>query len=341
MSDFRHIIQNIVKKNFAPVYILYGAESYYVDKIVESLENNVVEDSDKEFDQSVIYGAEASAGIVMEAAGQLPMWSDRRLVVLKEAQAMARAKTELDKLASYIEKPNVKTVLCIAFKGEDLKATSALMKAAKKNMKVIVFDSPKIKEWKLGEVIKDYCGQNNIQIEEKGIELLISNIGSSLSNIFSEIEKLIVALGANQHKISADLVAHQIGVSKEFNNFELVSALARKDYYQTLKIFKHFEENPKSNPILVIVSNLFNFFQRLLLATFNEDKSDKALMDALQLKNQFALKEIRVGLQNYNAMQTINAIHAIRSFDTRSKGIYSFQKDFPLLQELLLTLLTL
>lgn len=342
MADFRQIIQSIKKREFAPVYLLMGEEPYYIDKIMEALEAAVVADEDKEFDQSVIYGADANASMVMEAAGQFPLMSEKRFVALKEAQAMPRAKNEVDKLQTLFINPNPRTVLCIAFKGDKLGATSAIMKAAKKNPSAVVFDSPKIKEYKLGEVIKNYCLSNKVKIEEKAVEMLVANIGSSLSNLFSEIEKLRVAVaGSHDRKITADLVIDHIGVSKEFNNFELVGALSRRDYFQAINILKHFEDNPKANPTIVTASTIFSFYQRLLLAAFNPDKSDKALMEVLQLKTPYALREIRTGLQHYTASHLVQAIHAIRDFDTRSKGIGSYQKEFPLLEELLLRLLTL
>lgn len=341
MPEFRQIIQDIKKRKFAPIYLLMGEEPYYIDRIADILENTVVTEDDREFDQSTLYGADTNAAMVMEAAGQFPMMSDYRLVILKEAQAMVRAKTEMDKMKPYIGNPNPRTVLCIAFKGDKLNATSEIIKIAKKNPDIVVFDSPKIKENKLGEIIKDYCFANKIRIDEKAVQLLVANVGSSLTTLFSNIEKLQVALTGEEKKITADLVSDQIGISKEFNNFELISALSRRDYYQALNILKHFEENPKANPTIVTVSTIFAQFQKLLIAAFNTDKSDHGLMEALQLKNPYALRDIRTGLQNYNASQLVKAIRAIREFDTRSKGISSFQKEFPLMQELLLTLLTL
>lgn len=341
MAEFREIITQIRKKIFAPVYILMGAEPYYIDRITGALEEAVVEREDKEFDQSTLYGSDANAAMVMEAAGQYPMMSPLRYVVLKEAQSLTRAKAELDKLKPYILKPNPKTVLCVAFKGDTLNATSEILKAAKKNKDVIVFDSPKIREYKLGEVIKDYCLQIKVTVEEKAVEYLIANVGSSLSSLFSEIEKLKVSLPAESNRITAELVSEHTGISKEFNNFELVNALARRDYFQSLKILHYFEENPKANPTVVTASQIFTFFQRLLLASFNADKSDNGLLAALQLKSPYVLREIRVGLQNYNASQLVNVIHAIRDFDTKSKGIGSFQKEYALLEELILRILTI
>lgn len=340
MPTYREIIGDIKKRKFAPVYILMGEEPYYIDRIVEALEASVVAEEDREFDQTVLYGADSNAGMVMEAAGRFPMMAEKRLVILKEGQAMHQAKNSIDKLHPYVLKPNLTTVLGIVFKGDKLNATSQLMKAAKKNKDVVVFESPKIKENKLPEIIKDYCFAKKISIEDRAVDLLASNVGASLSSLFSEIEKLRVALRGEDKRITADLVFDHVGVSKEFNNFELVNALFRRDYFQAINIVKHFEDNPKANPVAVTSATIFNNFQRLLLASFERDKSDKALTDLLKL-NYYALRDLKIGLANYNASQLVNVIHAIRDFDTRSKGVGSFQKEFPLLLELVCRIVTL
>lgn len=341
MSDFRSIISDIKKKKFAPVYILMGEEPYYLDQITDALELAVVSEEDKDFDQSLMYGADFEPESVMEAAGRFPMMSPLQLVVFKEAQAMQRAKSQLDKFAPYVSRPNPSTVLAIVFKGEKLAASSAILKAAKKNPDVVVFDSPKVRDYHLGGIIKDYCRAQGVSIEEKAIELLAANVGSSLSKLFSEIEKLRIVTKGDDKKITADMVHDHIGISKDFNNFELISALSRRDYFQAINIVKHFEVNPKANPAIVTGATIFTFFQRLVLAAFSRDKSDQGLMMALQLKTPYALREIRTGLAHYNASQLVNAIHLIRSFDTRSKGIGTTQKEFPLLLELVCALTTL
>lgn len=341
MPDFQSLIRSIKKREFAPVYILTGEEPYYLDKIAEALEENVVSEEDKEFDQNILYGADIQGPKVLEAAGQFPLFSSHRLVVLKEAQSMLRAKNELDKLASYVSKPNSQSVLAIVYKGEKLASTSALIKAAKKNKDIVVFESPKIRDYQIAGVIKSHCIAARISIDDKAIELLVANVGNSLNSIFSELEKLRISLHDGNSRITSDMVADQIGISKEFNNFELINALARRDYFQSLNIVRHFEDNPKANPTVVTASMVFTFFQRLLLAAFSADKSDNALLSALKLKTPYALREIRTGLANYNASQLVKAIHAIRLFDTRSKGINSYQKEFPLLTELVCSLVTL
>ena len=340
-TDFQSLIRNIKKKEFAPVYILMGEEPYYIDKLVEALEEDVVLEDDKEFDQTVLYGADTQGLKVIEAAGQFPLFSNQRLVILKEAQSMMKAKSELDKMASYLQKPNQQTVLVVAYKGEKIGATSAFMKAAKKNKDIIIFESPKIRDYQIGGVIKRHCLDQKISIEDKAIEMLVANVGNSLNSLFSELEKLRISINGSNGRITADMVSDQIGISKEFNNFELINALARRDYFQSVKIVKYFEDNPKTNPTVITTSVVFTFFQRLLLAAFASDKSDRALQEALLLKTPYALKEIRIGLANYNASQLVRAIHAIRQFDTRSKGINSYQKEYPLLMELICCLLTL
>ena len=341
MSDFQAIIKDIKKKAFAPVYILMGEEPYYIDRITETLEANVVPEENKEFDQTIIYGADTGGLKVLEAASQYPMFSNYRLVILKEAQSMVRAKAELDKIAPYLSYPGNHSILVIAYKSEKIGASSALIKAAKKNKDIVIFESPKIKDHNIAGVVKSHCAAKKISMDDKAVEVLINNVGNSLTNLFSEIDKLRIGLKNGDSRNTAEMVHDQIGISREFNNFELTSALARRDYLQSIKIIKYFEKNPKANLTVVTISVIFSFFQRLLLAAFSQDKNDNALMEALQLKTPYALKDIRIGLNTYNASQLVRAIHAIRLFDTRSKGINSYQKEFSLLLELVCTLVTL
>lgn len=340
MPEYRDIMLNVKRRNYAPVYLLSGEEEYYIDKITGYLEDTVVAEEDREFDRTILFGADTNAAMIMEAAGIYPLLAEKRLVVVREAQSMHLAKGQLDKLGAYMANPNPATVLVIAYKGDKLSSTSALMKEAKKNKEIVIFESPRVKEYKLPGIVKDYCRDEKIPIDEAAIEVLVANVGSSLSKIVSEIEKLRVAIKSESERITAPLVHEHIGVSKDFNNFELINALARRDYFQAINIIRHFEDNPKANPTPVTSAMIFTFFQRVLLAAFSADKTDRTLMEILKT-NQYALREIRVALQNYNASQLVFAIHAIRDFDTKSKGIESFQKEYPLLQDLVCRILTL
>lgn len=338
---YRDVLDRIKKRDFASVYLLMGEEPYYIDLIVDALEKNVVKEENQAFDQLVFYGADSDLEVVVASARQYPVMGDRQLVILKEAQTCAGSKTQLDKLAPYISQPNSQGVFVVAYKGDNLSATSAILKAAAKaGDKVVVFKSPKIRDYQLAGPIKEYCRQKKIGIEEQAIQILIEYIGNSLQKLFGEIDKLIVSAGNGAQRITAEMVEDNIGISKEFNNFELTKALSTKDYPKTMRILSYFKKNPKNNPTVMTTSILQKFFSQLVVAHFTPDKTDRGLMEALQLKTPYALKEIRAGLQMYSPRQSLAAISALRDFDCKSKGIGSLQNEYDLQQELMFKIFT-
>lgn len=338
---YREIIDSIKKGNPSSVYLLMGEEPYYIDLIVDAIENYVVKEENKVFDMLVFYGADADLEVVMANARQYPVMGDIQLVILKEAQSYPGSKTQLDKLAPYILQPNQKGVFVLAYKGDNLSATSALMKAASKaGDNVVVFKSPKIREYQLAAPIKDYCRMKKIAIEEQAVQILIEYIGNSLQKLFGEIDKLIVAAGVGAKRITAGMVEENIGISKEFNNFELSKALSLKDYPKTMRILDYFRKNPKNNPTVMTTAVLFKFFSQLVVAHFCTDKSDRGLMEALQLKTPYALRDIHDGMRMYTPRQTLAAISALRDFDCKSKGIGSLQNEYDLQRELIFKIFT-
>lgn len=339
--SYRDVLDRIKKKDFASVYLLMGEEPYYIDLIVDALEHSVVKEENQSFDQLVFYGADSDLEVVMANARQYPVMGDRQLVILKEAQTCPGSKTQLDKLAPYITHPNSQGVFVIAYKGDTLSATSALMKAASKaEDNVVVFKSSKIRDYQLATHIKDYCRQKKIGIDEPAVQILIEYIGNSLQKLFGEIDKLIVSAGPGVQRITAGMVEENIGISKEFNNFELTKALSTKDYPKTLRILNYFRKNPKNNPTVMTTSILQKFFSQLVVAHYTQDKTDRGLMEALQLKTPYALKEIRSGLNMYSPRQSLAAISALREFDCKSKGIGSLQNEYDLQQELIFKIFT-
>ena len=333
-------MNDIRSGKFAPVYLISGEETYFVDKIVEALEQSVVPEEEQAFDFTVLYGHDVQMDAVIEAASQYPVLAEKKLVILKEAQTMENARNQLDRLKNYVERPTPSTVLVVAYKGGKINGTSSMMKAAAKNKEIVVFDSPKIREYQMAEAVKDYCRGEKIQIEEKAIAMLVDFVGNSLDKIVSEIGKLQVAVKREDKKITAEDVEQNIGISKDFNNFELVTAISTRNYQRAMLILKHFADNPKGNPAIVTGATIFGFFQKLTIAHFSPDKSEKGLMEALQLKSAYPLREIRTGLGAYNASQCVNAIHRIREFDKKSKGVGSFQNEHALLKELVFGLIT-
>ncbi len=339
-NSFREILTDIRKGNFANVYILMGEEAYYIDKLTEALEECVIEPDDRDFNQTAYYGNEIDIPTVIATSQQFPVMADRRLVLVKEAQAMQNAKAELDKLSEYLKRPADNTVLVIIYKGDNLNATSALLKAAAK-ADAIVFKSPRLRDYELPVPVKDYCQSKKIGIDERSVKMLCEYCGSDLSKLFGEIDKLLVAGGKGMTAITPELIEKNIGVSKDFNNFELTNALTVKDFDKTIRIIDYFRSNPTKNPTVMTTAVLFNFFTKLVIAHFLKDKSDSSLMANLQLKNTYALREMQTAMRSYSASQAIGAIHALREFDTKSKGVNSFQNEYDLLRELIYTIFIL
>ncbi|MBD5328547.1 MAG: DNA polymerase III subunit delta [Bacteroides sp.] len=336
---FREILTSIKKgDSLSPVYVLMGEEAFYIDKLTEAFENYLIPEDDRDFNQSVFYGNDADLELVVSTAQQYPVMSNRKLVILKEAQSLYQAKTQLEKLAPYVSHPNKTTVFVIAFKGDKLNATSKLLKAAS-GTHAVVFKSEPVKEYQLPTHVKDYCAGLGYSIEEKAVSMLCDYIGTPLSKIFGEINKLIMIKGSEK-KLTATDVEKNIGISKDYNNFELVKSVAIKNYPQTMKIIRYFEKNPKTNPTIVTNSMLFSFFQKISICHYLPDKTEKTLLEGLGLKSSWQLRDINDGLRNYNAMQAVNAIHYCREFDVKSKGVGSYQNEYDLFRELIFKIFT-
>lgn len=338
--SFRDIVLNIRSGNPAPIYILMGEEDYYIDCLMDELEKNVVDENDKDFNLTVYFGSETDMESVVASCQQLPVMAPRHLVMIKEAQSKQQAKQQLEKLAAYCEHPNTSAVLAIAFKGDNLNATSKLIKNSVKNGAVI-FKSEKVRDYQLPSKVKEYCSAKKVGIEDMAVEMICQYIGSPLSKLFGEINKLISIKGSQSSRITVDDVEKHIGISKDFNNFELVSAISKKDYPKAIQIIKYFENNPKTNPTVITTSTLFNFFTKLVIAHYLPDKSDNSIKIATGAKFANQLNEIKEGMRNYNPYRAVNAIHAIRDFDVASKGVGSFQNEYQLLTELIFKIFTL
>ena len=336
---FRELMNEIRGGRYAPVYLLMGDEDYYIDRLVEALEQNVVPEDEKDFNAATYYGADTDIKQVISRAQQYPLMSERQLVMLKEVQAMEKAKTNLEQLAPYVKHSNPLTVLVVSFKGDNLNATSELVKSVNANGG-IVFKSERPKDYQLMGPLSDYCKEKKVSIDDKSMALLCEYIGSPLSKLFGEVDKLIVAAGENG-MVTPELIEEIIGISKEFNSFELIKHLSTKNYTKSMQIIDHFSRNPKQNPGVMVVATLFNYFSKLFIASIAKDKSDAALMHELELKNSYALKDYKEGLRNYRPGTIDSIIHALRSHDTMSKGIGSTQNEFALLKELIFKIFTL
>ncbi len=335
-DDFLSLKADILRKKFAPVYFLHGEESYYIDKLAALLIENVLTEEERDFNLTQFYGADANVGEVISACRRYPMMADRQLVVLKEAQALDARSNKLDDFEIYLRHPLESTVLVICYKTKSYDARKKIVKVCAE--KGVVFESRKVRDYELPKVVLAHVRDLGLSIDERALTILCDNVGTDLSRMFSEIEKLRLTM--NDKVISFEQVTAHIGVSKEYNNWELQSAVARRDLLKVEKIRRYYAQNPKSNPLVVTLSMLFNFFSNLMLAHYSDDKSESGLMRALKLPNAYAAKDYKTAMRIFNAWKTMYNIALIREYDARSKGARGgSQSDEGLLQELLFKLL--
>lgn len=337
--SFATLMSEIRAGRFAPVYLLSGDEPFFIDTLTEALQRLVVPDEEaRDFDLSIFFGADSSIDDVAGAARRFPVMGARQLVMLKELQAMNDSRGQLARLAPVAASPSPSTVLVVTFKGEALKATHEFVKAVKKGGGV-VFQSMKLREWELAAHISDYCKSRRVSIDSKAAEMLKDYVGNDLSRLSRDIDKLIVAGGGA--RITPEMIEENIGISKDFNNFELVRAFSVRNYAKCMQIVDYFERNPKQNPVIMTVSILFRFFSQLMLAHYAPDKSDRGLQLQLGFSNPYQLTDVKAGLQRYSAASTLRVIHALRLLDAKSKGIGSMQKDYSLLRQFVYEAFTL
>lgn len=332
--SFAQIRSDIRSRTLAPVYIIHGEEGFYTDRLIEEFESLVPEE-ERDFNLYQLYGPETDAETVTQTCRRYPMMAERQVVILKEAQS---AKSHvLDGLAPYVGNPNPSTVLVVCFRGQ--KAKGAKLLAAARSSKAVNFESKKIYESALPGALSAMVKELGLNIEPRSATILAEHIGLDLSKLYNEVKKLAMILGRGA-MITPEAIELHVGISKEFNNFELVDAIAARDIKRAYTIVHYFRANPKNNPAVLTASALFSYFSNLLAAQFTRDKSPQSLMAALGFRFQRQLDNYLTGMRNYNAYQSIEIIQAIRSFDAKSKGIGSRQNEHDLLQELVFHILT-
>lgn len=328
-ATFESISSQIAKGAPAPVYLLHGEEGFYIDELVKKFEN-LVPEADRDFNLYVFYAPEVQPETVTDACMRYPMMADRQVVILKEAQAVNA--NYIDKLTAYASRPNPTTVFVVAARGAAIKGRT--FAPAVQRAGGVVFQAKRVDSRKIDSVIADMLRQRDLRIEPKGLSMLRDYVGSDLSRLYNEIGKLLLVLGQGA-TVTPEAIERNIGISKDFNNFELVDAIARHDAATAFRITEYFRSNPKNNPSILTVTQVFKFFQNLLIAQYTPDKSDSGLMAALGIKWPSMLTNYKTAMHNYKVTQVIEIIGAIRSFDTKAKGIGSRSNEFDLLRELM------
>lgn len=331
---FEPLRTSIKSRKFSPVYVLHGEEGYFTDALLRDFEN-ILTDDEKEFNQTVIYAPRTDLERVPGLCRRIPMMSDLQVVIIKEAQGV-RA-TDLNVLVKYLANPSPSTVLVVSARGAALKGD--FLSAAKKSDNVVLFESKKVRDNELSGYIQSYINGRGLNVQPKALEMLREFIGTDLSRLYNEIDKLISILGPGAN-VTPEAVEQHIGYSKSFNAYELVDALAARDTQRVFRIADYFRANPKSVPLVMATASVFSFYSDLLITYFAKDKSERGLMNVLGLKWPVQMKKFNVARTRYNAFQVIEIIRAIRAFDRQSKGNGSRRNEHELFRELMFHIFT-
>jgi len=332
------VIKDLQNRKYAPVYFLQGEEPYYIDLISDNIEKNCLSESEKGFNQTVLYGKDANMNTILLNAKRFPMMSERQVVIVKEAQEISDLGKEAgDKqLEAYIQNPLPSTVLVFAHKYKSLDGRKGLAKTVDKF--AILVNSKKMYDNQLPDWVVGYLTSKNHKVSPKAAVMIADYIGNNLSRIANEMDKLLINLKPGE-EVNEDLVEKHVGISKEYNVFELQKALIMKDVLKANRIVNYFDANPKNNPLIPIVTVLFNFFSKLLLLHGTENKSEDNVVKILGI-NKFFLKDYTTAARAYSVHKAVNIIHSIRKADMASKGIDSVSStEGQILKELVFAIL--
>ncbi|WP_277017394.1 DNA polymerase III subunit delta [Flavobacterium lindanitolerans] len=314
MDEVVKIVNDIKAGNIKPIYFLMGEEPYYIDKLTEYMEANLLSEDEKGFNQTVLYGRDVSVDDIVSTAKRYPMMAERQVVIVREAQELSRS---IDKLESYAENPMPTTVLVIAYKYKTLDKRKKLTKFLDKTG--LVYESKKLYENQVGDWLKRVLAGKKLNIEPKAAAMLVDFLGTDLSKIANELDKLAIILPQGS-TITPELIEENIGFSKDFNVFELRKAIGERNVKKAYQIAQYFADNPKDNPLVLTVGQTFGFFVQLLKYHGLKDRSPKSVASALGI-NPFFVKEYDVAIKNYPMKKVSQIVASLRDIDVKSKGV--------------------
>ena len=311
--DHKLLLKEIRNKKFEKIYFLHGEEPYFIDVLTKAIQDNALEESERDFNQSILYGKDAEVLSLISELKSYPMMAERRLVILKEAQYFKA----IEQLESYLENPANSTIFVICYKYKTFDARKKTLKNALKNG--VVFKSEKVKEYQLAEWIQQYIKTTGYELTSKACMLLIESLGNDLGRIVKELEKLAVLIEKGTI-INENHIEENIGISKDYNVFELTNAVANKDNLKALKIVDYFDHNPKAADLVFVISNLFKFFSQIMRIHFLPNKSREAVAKALGV-HPFVAGELTNAKNKYDPRKIAANITLIHEYDLKSKGV--------------------
>lgn len=311
--SYEEILQDLKNKQYRPIYFLMGEEPYFIDLITRHIEENVLSEEEKTFNQIVLYGKDTDVPGVIDAARRFPMMASHQVVIVKEAQTLER----IEDLIHYVENPLASTLLVINYRYKKLDKRTKFFKALEKNG--VILDSRRLYDDKIPAWISSYLVSRGYKIEPKAAMILTEYLGNDLGKVANELEKLILIIGDGKETINAGHIEENIGISKDYNNFELNNALARRNVLKANRIIRYFESNPKANPITLSITSIYFFFSKLLNYHFLKDKSRRNVAAALKIDPYF-VTDYENAAKVYNPANTVRVISLLREYDLKSKG---------------------
>ncbi|GAA0719718.1 DNA polymerase III subunit delta [Aquimarina litoralis] len=314
MDEVKQIVSDIKSGNIKPIYFLMGEEPYYIDKISEYIDKNVLAEEEKGFNQMVLYGRDVTIDDIVSNAKRYPMMAERQVVIVKEAQDLSRT---IEKLADYAENPQMTTVLVVCYKYKKIDKRKKLYKIVAKNG--VIYESKKLYENQVADWIRRVLSGSKYTIDPKASQMLVEFLGTDLNKINNELEKLKLIIPKGQ-PITADQIEENIGISKEFNNFELRKAIGTRDIVKAHRIINYFAQNPKDNPLVVTISLLYSFFSQVLQYHGLADKSQRSVASALKI-NPYFVSDYSDASRNYPMKKVSQIIALLREADVKSKGV--------------------
>lgn len=314
MSTAKAILQNIRDRKFSPMYLLYGEEPYFVDQISDAIEGSVLNEDECGFNQTILYGRDIEVEDISAAAKRYPMMAEYQVIVVKEAQALSR---QIDKLASYTENPQPTTILVLKWMGKKPDMRKKVFKNIKKNG--ITFESKRLYENKMLPWMQERAKAKSLTLQPRAGMMLTEFLGTDLGKVENELTKLALVLG-HGGEITPAAVEENIGISKDFNNFELRKAVGERNTRKVFQIVQYFEQNPKEHPLMLTVSQLFGYFQSLLRLHALKDKSKTNIARELSV-NPYFVPEYTTAARNYNMKSCAKIVSFIREADLKSKGL--------------------
>lgn len=331
---YEEIARDLKNRIYKPVYYLMGEETYYIDKISEYIAQTVLTDEEKEFNLTVMYGADTDVATIINAAKRYPMMSEYQVVIVKEAQSVKK----MEELSFYLQKPLQTTILVLCHKHGTIDRRKKL--AAEIEKVGVLFESKKIKDAQLPGFIASYLKRKSVDIEPKASEMMAEFVGTDLSRMAGELEKLVITLPQGTRRVTPEHIEKNIGISKDYNVYELRAALVAKDVLKANTIIHFFAQNPKANPIQQTLGGLFGFFSNLMLAYYAPEKTEQGIAAQLGLRSTWQAREYITAMRNYSGVKVMQIIGEIRYCDARSKGVgNSSLSDADLLRELIYKIL--